>query len=85
MMLPVAGAATTAMPADSNTMPTTTNGYEVSTLIRPIAAIPTAIRANPPAIVRPAPIRSAIAALRGETSTNIAADGSVANPASSGE
>ena len=50
-----------------------------------ITAMPSATRTKPYAIVRPLPMRSASAALRGETTTNVSAIGSVANPASSGE
>ena len=85
MMLPVAGAAVIAIPEARSTRATarTTYGVSVPTWLK--TAMPSPTMKRPRAIVRPLPMRSASGALRGETTMNVAAIGSVARPASSGE
>ena len=85
MISPVAGAAVMPMPAPSTANAAATTRYGVSVVSEVSAAKPTATMPSPAAMTRAAPNRSASAALRGDTATNVSASGRLASPASSGE
>ena len=78
MMLPVAGAAVIAMPAASSTRATARITYGVSMPTRLNTAMPSPTRKRPRAIVAPVADALGEPALRGETTMNVAAMGSVA-------
>ena len=85
LVFEVPGAIATAQPDEKLTNPNMRTRNGVSTPIWAKTTMPIPMSTKPKAIARPLPKRSAIPALREETSTSATALGRLARPASSGE